>query len=450
MTGLYFLDDARARGFEPFALTRPACELVVGMAAVRQRWEAALRLPGAGLLVPPHLRDYEEAGAPRAATGELAAGSVVVNSRCAPRLLALPEGALGAVGAAAAADAGPPAPRATVWRCGGRVASVRLAAPVDAARAGESELEALAALAGSDAEEAELEGWWLDEVWDIVKLLPEVLGDDLSRLASGALGALPVGYGAPPAHVSVIGEHAVLVAGDSVAAGAAARAAVIEPHVVFDTSAGPVVVAHGAAIRAFSRVAGPCWIGPDSTIVGGDINGCSIGPVCKVRGEMTSCVMFGYSNKGHEGFVGHSVLGRWVNLGAGTTTSNLKNTYGSVALWTPEGIRSTGLQFLGTLFGDHAKTGIGMTLTTGTVLGAGAQVYGSVMPPKAVPPFAWGERVPYDSYRADKFIEVATRVMQRRHVTLGEQGRAQLLAAHARAAEASYATRWAMEPERGG
>src|SRR5204863_9771343 len=101
-----------------------------------------------------------------------------------------------------------------------------------------------------------------------------------------------------------------------------------------------------------------------------------------------------YANKGHEGFVGHSYLGKWVNLGAGTTTSNLKNTYGTVSLWTPSGTRNTGLQFLGTLFGDHVKTGIGLRLSTGTVIGTGANVY-DAMPPKAVAPFAWGSGAPY-------------------------------------------------------
>jgi hypothetical protein len=149
---------------------------------------------------------------------------------------------------------------------------------------------------------------------------------------------------------------------------------------------------------------------------------------------MSNTILIGHANKGHDGFVGHSILGRWVNLGAGTITSNLKNTYGTVQLWTPDGIRETGLQFLGALFGDHAKTGIGLTLTTGTVLGAGANVYGSQMPPKAVPPFAWGEAGNFADYRADKFLDVAERMMARRHVTLGERSRAQLLA--------SYAARW--------
>ena len=138
----------------------------------------------------------------------------------------------------------------------------------------------------------------------------------------------------------------------------------------------------------------------------------------------------GYANKGHDGFVGHSYVGRWVNLGAGTITSNFKNTYGNVALWTPAGVRDTGMQFLGTLFGDHVKTGIGLRLTTGTVLGAGANVYGE-MPPKVVAPFSWGDAPPYASYRADKFLETAARMMSRRHVELTERAGRHLAAIHA-------------------
>jgi UDP-N-acetylglucosamine diphosphorylase/glucosamine-1-phosphate N-acetyltransferase len=172
--------------------------------------------------------------------------------------------------------------------------------------------------------------------------------------------------------------------------------------------------------------------------MGGDITGCSIGDVCKVRGELSSTVFIGYSNKGHDGFAGHSYLGRWVNLGAGTITSNLKNTYGTVALWTTTGVRDSGLQFLGTMFGDHVKTGIGLRLSTGTVLGAGANVYDQ-MPPKVVPPFAWGGAAPYSVYRADKFVETASRMMARRHVELSERARRHLMAAHE--------GRWTVETE---
>jgi hypothetical protein len=128
--------------------------------------------------------------------------------------------------------------------------------------------------------------------------------------------------------------------------------------------------------------------------------------------------MLGFSNKGHTGFVGHSYLGRWVNLGAGTTTSNLKNTYGSVQLSMPSGMRETGAQFLGTLFGDHVKTGIGTMLTTGTILGMGANVYGGSVSSKYVAPFTWGAD---DTYEIHKFIDVAQRMMSRRHVELSAE-----------------------------
>jgi hypothetical protein len=142
----------------------------------------------------------------------------------------------------------------------------------------------------------------------------------------------------------------------------------------------------------------------------------------------------GCSNKSHDGFVGHSYLGRWVNLGAGTITSNLKNTYGPVQLWTPDGMRNTGQTFLGSFIGDYARTGIGTRLTTGTVMGAGANVFPPGFAPKVIPPFAWGAGEPFETFALPKFLEVAERQMARRAVTLSAAGRQYLTAAHQRAA----------------
>jgi UDP-N-acetylglucosamine diphosphorylase/glucosamine-1-phosphate N-acetyltransferase len=202
--------------------------------------------------------------------------------------------------------------------------------------------------------------------------------------------------------------------------------------VVLDATAGPVLVRRGATVSAFTRLVGPCFVGERASVTADRIAGCSIGEVARVHGELSSTIVLGHANKAHDGFVGHSYLGRWVNLGAGTTTSNLKNTYGTVALWTPEGVRDTGLQFLGTLFGDHAKTGIGLRLTTGAVLGAGANVVDR-MPPKFTPPFAWGAEPPYATYDVERFVRVAARAMSRRGVALGGGAEATLRAAHARA-----------------
>ena len=117
--------------------------------------------------------------------------------------------------------------------------------------------------------------------------------------------------------------------------------------------------------------------------------------------------------------------------GAATVTSNLKNSYGPVQLWTPAGVRETGLQFLGSLIGDHAKTGIGTRLTTGCVVGAGANLFGTAMPPKVVAPFAWGEAPQWETFALEKFLEVSERVMARRNVTLSPRMRECLRAAHA-------------------
>jgi UDP-N-acetylglucosamine diphosphorylase / glucose-1-phosphate thymidylyltransferase / UDP-N-acetylgalactosamine diphosphorylase / glucosamine-1-phosphate N-acetyltransferase / galactosamine-1-phosphate N-acetyltransferase len=396
MTTLYLYDDSRARAFEPFASTRPVSEMVAGTMLVRDRWRLAVQPTDVQFIAGPRHEHFDEAGA-RAATGMIPPGSIVALSRCAP---------------ASPVDPAKVARRTatcSMWRCGAELAAVRIKEPIDVAAFDDGTLTLDELYAGTGAI-GSLEGWWHNDMWDFVRHLPEQLASDL------AAPSLPSGT-RPDA--TILGGGAVTVA----------RGAVIEPHVVFDATAGAIFVGAGSHVRAFTRLIGPCYIGRDVQVMGGDIGGSSIGDVCKVRGELSATIFVGHSNKGHDGFVGHSYLGRWVNLGAGTITSNLKNTYGTVALWTPSGVRDSGLQFLGTMFGDHVKTGIGLRLTTGTVLGAGANVYGS-MPPKAVSPFSWGDAPPYAVYRADKFIETAARMMSRRHIELSDRARRHLAAAH--------------------
>jgi UDP-N-acetylglucosamine diphosphorylase/glucosamine-1-phosphate N-acetyltransferase len=363
---------------------------------IRSRWEV-LGAESAGFLGADHLGEFEQDGFAEVAEPEQ--GMVIANSRFAPALGTRFD------------------EKADVWTAGGHVVAVRLARGLRAAdiRSGNIPLESLAK---SAAHLAEIQGWWMAEVWDLLRHLPAMLESDLSHIAKSASKKT-----APPAHATILGKNAVI-----------ALDAEVEPHVVFDTTGGPIFIDKGAHIHAFTRIAGPCYIGAGAIILGGDILACSIGPVSKIRGDISGTVVLGYSNKGHEGFVGSSYVGEWVNLGAGTTTSNLKNTYGPVSLWTPTGVRPTGMQFLGTFFGDHVKTGIGMMLTTGTVLGACANVFGTLMPPKAVPPFAWGECEPYDLYRIDKFLDIAEKVMARRKMTLTEKMKKQLAA--------SFEQRW--------
>jgi UDP-N-acetylglucosamine diphosphorylase/glucosamine-1-phosphate N-acetyltransferase len=404
LSSLYLYDDSRARGFEPFASSRPISELVSGIATIRERWETALQgVKSTRFLAGRRHTDFDEGTHSEAATGMIPAGAIIVNARAVPAIPA-DLAKLGRFNAGC-----------SLWRCAERLAGVRIGEPIAASAFDDGSL-ALEDLAAGTGGIGEMKGWWLDDIWDLLRILPEQLASDLAQLAQRPT----TGGESLPAHVTVIGDNRVMLAED----------VVIEPHVVFDTAAGAISVGRGSHIRAFTRITGPCYIGRDVTVMGGDITGCSIGDVSKVRGELSATIIVGHSNKGHDGFVGHSYIGRWVNLGAGTVTSNLKNTYGTVALWTPRGQRDTGLQFLGTLFGDHVKTGIGLRLTTGTVLGAGANVYGN-MPPKVVAPFSWGDGPPYTVYHADKFVETAQRMMSRRHVELTERARRHLETMHA-------------------
>jgi hypothetical protein len=187
----------------------------------------------------------------------------------------------------------------------------------------------------------------------------------------------------------------------------------VEPGVVFDVRAGAVVIEQHAYVKHGTRLEGPVVIGPGTEVLGGTIAHSAIGPRCKVRGEIVGSVFTGYANKAHDGFLGHSVVGRWVNLGAGTTTSNLKNTYGGVRVDLGTEHVETGRQLLGTVFGDHSKTAIGTHLDTGTLVGVGANVFGWARPPKFVRPFAWGADA---TMRREGFLDIAARVMPRRKV----------------------------------
>jgi UDP-N-acetylglucosamine diphosphorylase/glucosamine-1-phosphate N-acetyltransferase len=262
----------------------------------------------------------------------------------------------------------------------------------------------------------ELEGRVLENVWELMSATPDQIVADVAALFPGAVSA------EPPAGAHRLGDYPLVL-------GEGAR---IEPGVVLDLGAGPVWLDEGATVRAFTRLAGPAYVGRGSTVLGGSLESCSIGPVCRIRGEFAESVCLGYVNKAHDGHIGHAYLGSWVNLGAETTNSDLKNNYGTVRLWTPTGEQDTGEIKMGCFLGDHVKTGIGLLLNTGTVVGAGSNIYGSVMPPRYVPPFSWGTGDDLSAYRQDKFLEVAERAMARRKVTLGEGARAQLHAAWSR------------------
>lgn len=191
-----------------------------------------------------------------------------------------------------------------------------------------------------------------------------------------------------------------------------------------NASEGPIYIGKDAEIMEGSMVRGPFALCEHSTLkMGAKIySNTTIGPHSKVGGEVNNSVIFGYSNKGHDGFLGNSVLGEWCNLGADTNNSNLKNNYAEVRLWDyeTEGFARTGLQFCGLMMGDHSKCGINTMFNTGTVVGVSANIFGSGFPRNFVPSFSWGGSGGFTTFKTDKAFEVAKIVMERRNVEFSE------------------------------
>ncbi len=192
----------------------------------------------------------------------------------------------------------------------------------------------------------------------------------------------------------------------------------IKPGVVLDAEGGPIYIGKNVTIFPNSVIEGPCYIGDGSKIkVGAKIyENTSIGPVCKVGGEVEESIIHSYSNKQHDGFLGHAYLGCWVNLGADTNNSDLKNNYGNVKVFINDEQIDSGSMFVGLTMGDHSKSGINTMFNTGTVVGVGCNVFGADFPPKYIPSFSWGGSESLTTYKLDKCMEVAKRVMARRDV----------------------------------
>jgi UDP-N-acetylglucosamine diphosphorylase/glucosamine-1-phosphate N-acetyltransferase len=205
-----------------------------------------------------------------------------------------------------------------------------------------------------------------------------------------------------------------------------AETAQLKPCVVVDASGGPVWIDEGVTVMPNAVLEGPIYIGKDSLVkIGAKLYGdTSIGPVCKIGGEVEGSIIQGYSNKQHEGFLGHSYLGSWVNLGADTNNSDLKNNYGKIQVLLNGKLVDTGKQFVGLMMGDHSKTAINTMFNTGTIVGVNCNVFGAGMPPRFVPSFSWGGAEKLVEYKLDKIIEVAKLVMERRKVPFTQKDEA--------------------------
>lgn len=242
--------------------------------------------------------------------------------------------------------------------------------------------------------------------WDLISLTGEQIVNDLPLLA----WRLPR-YTSSSSDILVRGEHVYV-----------APSARLDGPLVLDARDGPLFIDENAHIEPFSFLQGPLYVGAGSLIASARIRAeTSIGPVCRVGGEVEASVVQGFSNKHHDGFLGHSWLGEWVNIGAMTTNSDLKNNYGNVRVVLEElGQIDSGIIKLGCFLADHVKIGIGVHLTGGTVIGPGSNIFGVHMAPKTVPSFIWGGEV-FREYRINNMIDVARRVMSRRKQVLSAE-----------------------------
>lgn len=379
MIKVYLLEPPESQLWFPFSHCRPVAELRAGIWLVRERWEAVVQGEAEAIFGPPHLQSFSEAGVPPVRPRVPVSGPAVV-------------------GRSDFAPAGEPVELGSEpARLVNEGETVGWWVPEGAQWEGD----------GGDWPPLEVPGLLLRGAYDLITALDHLLPADAADFTQEPGDPIPDGC-------TVIGDPA-----DVVIMGAA-----VEPGVVFDARQGAVVLDRRSYVKSGARLEGPLYIGPGTQVLGDSISASAVGPFCKIRGEIAHSVFLGYANKAHYGFIGHSVIGRWVNLGAGTTNSNLKNTYGPVRLVVGSERIETGMQFLGSIIGDHAKTAIGVQLDTGTVIGAGANVFGAVRPPKYVAPFAWGpggERLELEG-----FLKMAERVMPRRGVEFTEEVRRML------------------------
>lgn len=387
MTALYLLEpQSPGVAWAPFTGVRPIAELRAGIWRIRERWEAAVGNDATALL-GDHAAGFAEADEPSMQSPSAVDGPALVAAAWfAPTGVPIASAGSGVRRLAHGSETvGWLVPDGERWT-----------GPHDHGGA------------------LEIEGVYLRGTYDLLTALEELLIADCADFLAAPHGGVPEGS-------IVLGDPTHLIS----------LGASVEPGVVFDVRQGAVVIDQGAEVRSGTRLEGPIYVGPGTRVLGGFLRASVFGPECRVRGEISASVFLGFANKSHDGFVGHSVVGQWVNLGAGTTTSNLKNTYGVVRLDVDGERIETGRLNLGSLVGDHAKTAIGTMLATGTVVSAGANVFGPPTPPKYIPPFAWGcsgsERMSEDG-----FLRVAERVMGRRNVEFSPDRRESLRLAYQR------------------
>lgn len=386
MTRLVLFEDARWRGFRPLTDLLPVPALAFGASDLARRWIARAGLPLFAIEArAAALAAWYHAPAPDTSAAARSDEALVVN------VAALP----GPWWAAAAASSAP-----ALLTCGERIVAARAPLALLGPALGRG-AEFERALLGLGLPVQAVSAEFLGHPWHLVERNADALAADLA----GARGELR----------GEVHRLACLEAPERIVVERGAR---VGAFAVLDAREGPIHVGAGATIASHTVVSGPCAIGERTQLLGGFVSATTFGPECRIAGEVEACIWQGYGNKRHHGFVGHSVFGEWVNLGALTTTSDLKNNYGPVRVHVDGGETDTGNPKLGAFVGAHVKTGIGTLLPTGASIGAGANLFGGGrFAPRHVPAFAWwdGDRVV--EHELERFLATA-------RIAMGRRGRA--------------------------
>jgi UDP-N-acetylglucosamine diphosphorylase/glucosamine-1-phosphate N-acetyltransferase len=393
---IVFFEDDKYANFDPISLAHPVFTLLAGTSKIYAKWIRALKPSGVSFVCRPYLARVLESETKilkrqvRPSEFTFINGRLLPSSDVVSRLKALKPG------------------QSLVTDDILLAFKISLESREDlTGRLGLLHQSEILSDIGNSLNAKQIKATVVNHLWDLVNINGELINSEFKDFS---IRSRKQGRANPKANL-IKRERIFLGPG-----------AVISPGVTIDASEGVVIIERGTVIEPLTYIKGPAYIGPDCKIVGGKIReGCSLGPVCRVGGEVEETIMLGYCNKYHEGFLGHAYLGEWVNLGAMTTNSDLKNNYGPISVTVGDKTVDTGQLKVGCFIGDHTKTGIGTLLNTGISIGFSCNLYGGTLfTDRAIKSFSWGTPGNLVEYRLDKACETAEASMSRRNVRIGD------------------------------
>lgn len=397
---LYIYEDKEYRNFFPLTCLRPVYELRPGIRPIFKRLEQKLQPADTGLLARDDISAHlaaRQTGYPVNIIKNNAGDILFINGRV--RYL----GDLG--------DLIVKAPTSTLMksRDSGKTVAIFLKAedsknapPVATPK---EQLELIARLK-PEMMEFETTATLYNYCWEMMADIGNCIVDDFPQARQTLDGASNI----------KVHDSAMLINEDEISLGDNVE---IMPGAILDASRGPIMIEGLTRIESFAAVYGPCFIGANSVVLAGKVSHCSIGPTCRIGGEVEETIFQSYVNKYHSGFIGHSYVGSWVNFGAMTTNSDLKNNYSTIKLTLNGQSVDSGSMKVGSFVGDHTKFGIGTLLNTGINIGVSCNIFGGgLIADKEIPSFTWGSSGKYQPYEIGKAIETVRRVCRRRNVDL--------------------------------